>query len=497
MQKNKITAFINNIDIVFFVLFLAIFLSLTIYNYLLFHTLAEIFSIVIGFAIFIIAWNSRQFIDNNYLIFIGVGYLFIAFLDLMHTLSYKGMNIIVYGANVSTQLWISARFLEAITLLVAPLFIRRKLKYHFELLFYLISTLIILLSIFYWNIFPVCYTGTELTMFKIISEYIIIALLISSIFLLFRFKAEFSKRVITLLISSIIITAIGEIFFTLYRDVYSLFNLLGHLFKIISFFLVYKALIETGLKKPYDLLFRRLKRSRDLLEDKSHKLELINKDLKSFAYTLSHDLKGPLRRIDGYSYSLQDEYSQNLDSEGNKFLKNIRDSVKKMSQIINDILKISQISTIKINYNKFNVSKMAKEIFEELKEQYKDKKVEFLAYPGMIMKADKSLIYILLTNLLENSLKFTNDNADSKIEFKNKYQGDKIIYYIKDNGIGMDMQFANKVFKPFEKAHEDKKIKGSGIGLATAKKVVNIHKGKIWIESERNKGTTIYFTLGV
>ncbi|MGM0367832.1 MAG: MASE3 domain-containing protein [Actinomycetota bacterium] len=496
MAKSKSNFFLNQTDVVLFLLLLGFFTVISMYNYLLFHTLAEIFSIVIAFAIFIIAWNSRKFIDNHYLMFIGIAYLFIAILDLLHTLAYKGMNIFESGANISTQLWISARYMEAISLAVAPLFITRKLKYYIGFTIYLAATMLIILSIFYWDIFPLCYTGTELTVFKKVSEYIVIAILLSSIFFLYNFRNEFDRSVLILLVSSILVTAIAEIFFTLYKDVYGLFNLFGHFFKIISFYLIYKALIETGLRKPYQTLFRRLKKSRDLLEDRSHKLELINKDLESFAYTVSHDLRSPLRGIDGYSYSLQEEYGKKLDNRGQEFIKNIRSLVKRMSQLIDDILKISHISTRNLTYSEFNMGEMAKQVFSELKSHYQKKSVEFISDPQMVVKADKDLISILLTNLIENSLKFINNNNEGKIEFKKTVADDKLIYYIKDNGMGMDMKYAKKIFKPFEKGHSNENIKGSGVGLATAKKIVNMHKGKIWIESEINKGTTIYFTLG-
>lgn len=237
----------------------------SLYNYLLFHNLAEIFSIVIAFGIFTIAWNSRPFLDNNYLLFIGIAYLFVGGLDLLHTFSYKGMAIFGgFGSNLPTQLWIAARYMESLSLLIAPLFFHRRLKTNLVFLGYSAAVALILLSIFFWKIFPVCFVeGAGLTPFKKISEYIISLILLVSIGFLLKNRKEFDRKVLQWVIWSIIVTIASELAFTFYVDVYGLSNLIGHYFKILSFYLIYKAIIETGLTKPYDLLFRNLKQSEE------------------------------------------------------------------------------------------------------------------------------------------------------------------------------------------------------------------------------------------
>jgi PAS domain S-box-containing protein len=235
------------------------------YNYLLFHSLAEIFSIVIACGIFMTAWNARRYINNGYLLFIGIAYLFIGWLDLLHTLAYEGMPIFPgYGANLPTQLWIGARYLESLSLLFAPLLIRRQVKAGLIFLGYFGACLIFLLSIFVWNIFPACYIeGSGLTPFKKISEYVICLILLASVELLLRHRGEFEPGVLHLLIWSIFLTIGSELAFTFYVQVYGLSNLIGHYLKILSFYLIYKALIETGLARPYELLFREVKNSEE------------------------------------------------------------------------------------------------------------------------------------------------------------------------------------------------------------------------------------------
>ncbi len=237
----------------------------SLYGYLLFHSLAEIFSITIACAIFMIAWNSRRFLDHPYLLFLGIAYLFVGGLDLLHTLSYKGMGVFpADDANLPTQLWIAARYLQSISLLLSPLWINRKLKANLILLVYAGFVALMLLAIFPWQVFPACFIeGQGLTPFKKISEYIISLILGTAIVLLLPRRKAFDPSVFHLLIGAILATIAAELAFTFYENVYGFFNLLGHLLKVVSFYLTYKALIETALGSPYDFLFRNLKKSEE------------------------------------------------------------------------------------------------------------------------------------------------------------------------------------------------------------------------------------------
>jgi diguanylate cyclase (GGDEF)-like protein len=259
----------NYLFSLFFVVFPLASIYLTSkYNFLLFHSLAEIFSIVIAISIFIIAWNSKEYLGNNYLLFAGLGFLFIGTLDILHTLSYKGMGVFKDNdANLPTQLWIAARFLEASVLVCAPIFIKRKFNtfIYFGILMSVSASLLI--SIFYLKIFPDCYIeGKGLTEFKIISEYIISVILITAVILLILKRSYFDAHVLKLLIATIITAVASEFAFTLYISVYGLSNIAGHYFKILSFYFIYKAIIQTGYVKPFDLIFKRLKTKEEQLE---------------------------------------------------------------------------------------------------------------------------------------------------------------------------------------------------------------------------------------
>lgn len=234
-------------------------------NYLLFHSVAEVFSIVVAGTIFVVAWNSRQWMDNNYLLFIGIAVLFTGGIDLVHTLAYRGVGVFSgYDSNLATQLWIAARYTQAVSFLIAPLFLNRKLRVNLAFLCFALVTILLLTSIFYWKIFPACYVeGTGLTAFKKVSEYIISAIFLASVFLLFRKRASFDKSVFYLLVVSIVLTAGAELAFTTYLSVFGSAVAFGHILRVAAVYLIYKALIETGLTRPYDFLFRNLRDSEE------------------------------------------------------------------------------------------------------------------------------------------------------------------------------------------------------------------------------------------
>jgi diguanylate cyclase (GGDEF)-like protein len=248
----------------------ALYLS-SLYSYILFHSLVEIFTIVTGSFIFMIAWNTRRFLDNNYLIFIGISFLFIALIDIAHTLAYKGMGVFTgYDSNLPTQLWIGMRYILALSFLIAPFMMKMKAGAVYIFIAYAALTVLLFLAIFYWNIFPTCYIeGKGLTAFKIVSEYIICFILAASLVHLWIRRLSFSANILRLLSLAIIFSILAEIAFTTYASVYSFANLLGHIFVLISFYLIYKAFIVTGIIQPYDIIFHHLKCSEEELRNLS------------------------------------------------------------------------------------------------------------------------------------------------------------------------------------------------------------------------------------
>jgi len=255
-------------NIIIFPLLLAGIYAVSLYSYLLFHIVAEGFSIVIAAAIFLIAWNTRQLSKNNYVLFLSIALLFPGIIDFVHTVAYKGMGIFTgFDANLPTQLWIIARYLQSLSFLAAPWFIDRKLPLRTLLVIYFLLTLLLLAAVFSGGVFPDCFIeGRGLTPFKVVSEYVICLILVVSLAWLHRQREKFHPEILWLITGAIIGTIISELAFTFYISVYGLSNLIGHFFKIFAFYLIYRAIVVTGLKNPYGLLFYELQKNREELQ---------------------------------------------------------------------------------------------------------------------------------------------------------------------------------------------------------------------------------------
>ncbi len=242
-------------------------------NFLFFHSMSEIFSIVVAFMIFVVGWNSKKFHSNGYFLFIGMAFLFVGVVDFLHTVSYKGMNVFAgTSSDLATQLWITARYVYAVSMLAAPLFLTKRFRLEIALPLYAGITGIVLLSIFSWKVFPVCFVdGAGLTTFKISSEYAICAVLAAAILFLKTKKEYLEPGVFRLLAASMAVSIASELAFTLYIDVYGALNAAGHMLKILSFYIFYKAVVVVGLQRPRELLFRNLSESEKRLRKSEKK----------------------------------------------------------------------------------------------------------------------------------------------------------------------------------------------------------------------------------
>ncbi|HUY01179.1 MAG TPA: MASE3 domain-containing protein [Candidatus Deferrimicrobium sp.] len=255
--------------------------------FLIFHSLTELFSIIVGLGIFMIAWNSRQYVQEHFYIFLGISFLFVSITDLFHTLAYKGMNIFIgYDANLPTQLWIFARFLQSISLLLSIFIINRKMHDKWMLLgFGLISALFI--GLIFGQVFPVCYIeGVGLTAFKKISEYVIVGILSITIFFFYKKRKDLDLIVLRLIIFSLLLTIGSELSFTFYVSVFGISNFTGHIFKIFAFYCIYRAIIVSSLTKPYNTLFRNLKQSENTLLQERNALLRANKQIETIIGTV-------------------------------------------------------------------------------------------------------------------------------------------------------------------------------------------------------------------
>jgi len=265
----------------------------SLYSYLLFHTVVEMAGIIIAGIIFLVVWNGRRYIDNGYFIFLGIALIFVAGISLFHLLSYKGMGVLPdNGSNAPTQLWIAGRYLAAASFLLAPLFIRKKIDVPLMFIFYSAAFLLIILSIFYWKNFPPAFIeGSGLTAFKKDSEYIIAFMFGISGLLVYRLGKYFNRRVKNLIIFSLVLSIITELFFTEYVTVYGPANLIGHLFLIASYYFLYLGIIEVALRRPSHNLYRNLMVSRETLKNSETSLKKMNDLLEEKVRIRTYDLQ--------------------------------------------------------------------------------------------------------------------------------------------------------------------------------------------------------------
>ncbi len=644
---------------IFLVLALPVMYFISRQNYNLFHSLVDGITIVIAACIFTIIWNARRLIDNHYFLYVSIAFFFFAILDLMHLLGNKGMGVFPAYGNLGPALYIASRYLLSISLLIAPFFINRKLNITLMFAVYSLVTSLILLSIFYWKIFPVCIIeGVGLTPFKIVSDYIICMILLGSIGLLLINRRSFDPGVLRLIVSSIALSVATGLAFTLYTDPFGISNMVGHVFQIASFYLVYLAIIETSLTKPQKILFRRLKQHeemltenirqlddaniglnleiaerkraereiresratlqaalasmtdavfisdtqgqfiefndafaiyyrfrnkdecarsfaefpdildvfmpdgtpaplemwamsralsgetaanaeytvrrkdtgetwigsynfgpirdkdgaiagavvvvRDITEHKqaeallsrqSARLEVANRELESFAYSVSHDLRAPLRAIDGYARMIMKRQADDFDAETRRQFRLIRDSAHRMDKLIDDLLAFSRSGRQALVQSPINMEGLASEAWEELQAANTGRQINLIMNQLPPMVGDRALMKQVLINILSNALKFTKIREVALVEAGGFVKDGEICYYIKDNGVGFNMAYYDKLFSVFQRLHSMNEYERTGIGLSIVQRIIERHGGRIWAQAKEDEGATFYFSL--
>jgi light-regulated signal transduction histidine kinase (bacteriophytochrome) len=231
------------------------------------------------------------------------------------------------------------------------------------------------------------------------------------------------------------------------------------------------------------------------VEERTAQLENVNKELEAFSYSVSHDLRTPLRAISGYSIMLKEDYESKLDTEGLRIIRNIITNAKMMGQLIDDLLSFSRLGKKELIRTQIDMQLLAKNVVNELLQSEPENKYHFNIDLLPPIKADQVMIKQVLLNLVNNAIKYSSKKTDPKIVIGSIEKETKTIYYIKDNGAGFDMAYANKLFGVFQRLHSQEEFDGSGVGLALVKRIIEKHKGEIWAEGIENEGATFYFSL--
>ncbi|HEY9526711.1 MAG TPA: PAS domain S-box protein, partial [Anaerolineales bacterium] len=231
------------------------------------------------------------------------------------------------------------------------------------------------------------------------------------------------------------------------------------------------------------------------LKQRAAQLEAANRELEAFSYSVSHDLRAPLRSIDGFSHVVLEDYGEQLPADARGYLERVRAAAQRMAVLIDDLLNLSRVTRTAVQPKFINLSKMVEEIVEGLQEAQPDRQVVLSLTPDLMVEADPHLMHIVLENLLSNAWKFTSKEEQPEVEFGQKKHLKERTFYVRDNGVGFDMAYADKLFGVFQRLHSVSEFPGTGVGLATVQRIISIHGGRIWAESAEGQGTTFYFTL--
>lgn len=474
------------------------------FNYLLFHSLAELFSIIIAVTLFLIMWNSKKYMENKALVFISIGYLFIASLDLLHTLSYQGMSIFKDYDFYANQLWIAARYMESLTLLIAYAWpgrvnqLIRKVRTLGVVTIYFLITVILVASIFVWKVFPICFIANQgQTVFKIISEYIICLILVAGALLLWKNRSDFDKKIYTLLIASMIFTILQELSFTLYTDNYGILNMIGHYFKILSFYLMYRAIVKTGVIEPYNLVFRELTINETKLKEAKNASEEANNMKSTFLASMSHEIRTPLNSILGFTQIL---FEEERNAEKLEKLEIIKNAGSHLLSLVNNVLEFSKIEAgkIEIERRSFSLHKLMDDLQKmfTLKAQERNLGWEVHIGPTVpeFLVGDEHRIMQVLVNLTGNAFKFTEFGG---VFIKVSYQNGQLEILVKDTGIGIPEEKQEVIFFAFEQvdAFHARKYAGTGLGLSITRNLLDLMGGTIRVKKSTVGGSEFLVSL--
>jgi signal transduction histidine kinase len=498
--KPRINARVGSVAALSLAVCVALWLT-SLQNYLLFHSIAEIFSIAVAAAVFMISWSSRGYPEARPFVILGIGYLFVAFLDVLHTLTYPGMELMPAGQDYATKLWIAARGLQAATTLAFTLLVRLRRTAPAWLAFVAIGavTIATVLSIFAWDVFPLCFVeGAGLTPFKKASEYVISAMLAGSIVLVAGTREGMSLQERRLLIAAFGVNIASELVFTLYVSSSGYQNLIGHLLKIGSICLAYQALFASKVRSRIALI-RELEASKRRLEHSEAELRTANLSKDKFFSILAHDLRNPISGLLTLSELLAYRFDKLDERRIREMCLLLHDGARQSSELLECILQWAraQMGKLETQPSPVRLAELCEGIADLQQPVAKNKEIRLLCQvrQDAMVYADENMIATVLRNVLSNAVKFTPRGGE--VVCSSRAQDAWECITIRDTGIGMGPEDLRKLFRidvHFTNAGTEAE-RGAGLGLILCKELVELNKGLIGVESEPGKGSTFMVRL--
>jgi signal transduction histidine kinase len=467
------------------------------YNYLLFHTLVELFSIIIAGGLFVIAWSTRDISDSPYLVNLGIAYLFIGLLDIFHTLSYKGMNIFTDYDFYANQVWVAARVIESLSILAALVSSRHKIRPPLPLLLtgYTLITALALASIFIWKIFPVCFVpGEGQTLFKIASEIFVMVILALALAHLLLANRELDDKVRRYFAWSILFTIASELAFTLYTGNYDYVNTTGHFLKVVSFYLIYKSIIETSIREPFTLIFQNLKQREQELENTASKLEEANRQKDTFFSIIAHDLKDDFNSLIGLTDMMHDDLETMDEPTRKSFIKHISNTSHRTYRFLTNLLDWARINTGRISTERkvITLGEIIDTVVSLYRERFEEKglKLDIDVDRDQILFTDPFMISSVLRNLVSNALKYSFRGGRVRVYSSLDKEKNFLSITVKDNGKGMSNEQMRELFRIDRKVSMPgtEREKGTGLGLLVTREFVEFLGGVLLLDCKVDGG---------
>ncbi|MEW6667568.1 MAG: MASE3 domain-containing protein [Thermodesulfobacteriota bacterium] len=484
-------------------------------SYLVFHNITEFFSIMVSLSIFGVGWYSYKQSEDRHALFLSAAFLTIGLMDFMHTLANAAMPpfITPNSSNKSTQFWIAARLLSAVALLGSA-FVYPEGRSRWLSKGALIAGAVGLSGLAFTGVtfFPsqvpaTFVVGVGLTPFKKVSEYLVVLLLIVAFMAYWKRMAKTGDTHLVYFLAAFVISIFSELVFASYRTVFDTYNVLGHVYKTVAFYLIYRGIFATSVKRPYAALSNANEKLRAEIEERQRaeerlrtyatRLEQSNRDLEDFAHVASHDLQEPLRKIQTFSDLLAGEGPEPLDDKARGYLVRMQRSAERMQSLVQDLLRYSRVASKAEPFTRFPLSNAAKEAVTDLAVPRGETgaRIEIDDLPEV--EADSVQMRQLFQNLIGNALKYCGKRKPLvKVRGTSSPSDPVVEIHVQDNGIGFGEEYLEKIFKPFQRLHgKTSPYEGTGMGLAICRRIVERHGGSITARSRPGEGSTFIVRL--